>query len=119
MYLFHLLLSGKPVLLDSLAHLSTKCLEEHQSFLLDELEPLSICDLLFQERALDIFDHDKITETTGRRNQVPHLIEILKENKNDCFHYFLYILHGENIAIIKNKLANLALEATEYGTFQL
>lgn len=83
------------------------------------MEPQSICDLLFEERALDIFDHDKITETTGRRNQVPHLIDILKENKNDCFHYFLYILHRENIATIKNKLANLALETAEYGTFQL
>lgn len=83
------------------------------------MEPLSICDLLFQERALDIFDHDKITETTCRSNQVQHLIEILKENTNDCFHYFLYILHRENIATIKNKLANPALEAAEYGTLQL
>lgn len=99
--------------------MTPSCLQEHQSFLHEELEPIRICDLLFEERVIDILDHDKITETNRRLKQIQRLIEILMKNKNDCFHYFLNLLQREHFEKIRMKLENPALEAAEYGTFQL
>lgn len=91
-YAIIIFLVGKPVLIPSLTFLTTSCLQEHKSTLFDELEPIVVCDLLFEEGAMNILDHDIITETNQRQQQIKKLIEKVKENKKDCFHFFLYIL---------------------------
>lgn len=76
----------------SLRCLTISCLKEFKDFLYDELEPVDICDVLFEESAVDIPSHDKITEPTRRRKQTECLLKTVKENKHDCFHFFLYIV---------------------------
>lgn len=91
----HTLILEKPVLIPSLSWLSTSCLRVFRDLFEDELEPIKISDLLFEERAVDIFHHDRITEIESRRNQIKILLETLNENKEDSFHFFLYILQNE------------------------
>lgn len=89
-----------------LERLSTSCLQEKKIILLDKLEPLNICDFLFEEKAIDIMTHDKLTETGKRRQQVKDLLQTLQENKNNCFHYFLYIIEKNEFNDIRNVLEN-------------
>lgn len=49
-----------------LKRLSPSCLHEQKEFLLDELEPIDLCDLLLEEKAIEIMTHDKITETANK-----------------------------------------------------
>lgn len=79
------------------------------------MEPMRICDLLLEERAVDIVDHDKITETKRRREQCECLMEILEENNNDCFHYFLHILCEKKFARILKLLKIPAVRAVDDG----
>lgn len=104
--------SGKPVLTPSLTFLTTHCLQEHEDVLYKELEPIAMCDYLFEEGALNILDHDIITETKHRQKQIKRLIEKLTEN-TDCFHFFLYILQKEEFETIRKKIRNPPLEAEE------
>lgn len=76
---------------------------------------MRICDLLLEERAVDIVDHDKITETKRRRKQSQRLMKILEENNNDCFHYFLHILYEKKYATILKKLESPAIRAVDDG----
>lgn len=76
----------------SLRCLTISRLEEFEDLLYDELEPVDICDVLFEESAVDIPSHDKITDPTRRRKQTECLLKTVKENKHDCFHFFLYIV---------------------------
>lgn len=96
--------SGLPALSPHLKRLSTRCLQEQKKYLLDELEPIDICDFLFEEKAIEIMTHDNITETAKRRQQVEDLLQTLQENKNDCFHYFLYIIEKNKFNDIRNVL---------------
>lgn len=89
-----------------LKRLSTSCLQEKKQLLLDELEPIDICDFLFEEKAIDIMTHDNITETGERWQQGEDLLQTLQENKNDCFHYFLYIIEKNEFNDIRNVLEN-------------
>lgn len=76
-------------------------------FLKEELEPITITDLLFEESALNFSDHDKITETKYRRKQAKHLLETLQKNNDKCFHCFLDILQREKkYHIICKELGN-------------
>lgn len=106
-------LSGKPVLFPSLTFLTTYFLKEHEDVLYKELEPIVVCDYLFEEGALNILDHDIITETKQRQKQIKRLIEKLTENKKDCFHFFLYILQKEEFETIRKEIENHPLEAEE------
>lgn len=72
--------------------------------LYNELEPWYFCDLLFEESAIEIPAHDKITETRTRVKQIKYLLETVEENKNDCFHFFLNILQREEFRFIRNVL---------------
>lgn len=76
----------------NLRSLTTTCLTEHEQFLYDELEPLYITDLLFEEKAVTILAHDEITETICRENQTKNLLKTLMANNRDCLHFFLYII---------------------------
>lgn len=93
-----------PGLSPHLKRLSTSCLQEQKKYLLDELEPIDICDFLFEEKAIEIMTHDSITETEKRRQQVEDLLKTLQENENDCFHYFLYIIEKNKFNDIHNVL---------------
>ncbi|XP_062606355.1 uncharacterized protein LOC134268179, partial [Saccostrea cucullata] len=84
-----------PVLDPLLRSLHISCLKEHEDFLLEELEPLELCDLLFEESAIDIPDHDRITETNKISKQIQRFLETVKKNENNCFHFLLFIL-GKN-----------------------
>lgn len=86
---------GKPALHHSLSYLTISCLRDYRNLLEEELEPIKIADLLFDERAVDILAHDKITETIFRQKQIKHLLETVERNKEDCFHFFLFILQNE------------------------
>lgn len=72
------------------------CLDEHQELLKEKLEPLDLSDFLFEVGALDILEHDRIAEDECRRVQVTHLLNAVKENKNDCFHWFQWFLKVQN-----------------------
>lgn len=98
--------SGLPGLSPHLKRLSTSCLQEQKKYLLNELEPIDICDFLFEEKAIEIMTHDSITEREKRRQQVEDLLQTLQENKNDCFHYFLYIIEKNEFNDIRNVLEN-------------
>lgn len=113
------LLSGKPNLSPSLQPLTISCLKEHKIFLRDELEPLEICDFLFEEKALEILDHDKITEKERRRKQAKRLLKTIKRNKNCCFHFFLYILQKKEYKDVLDKLERPASETIRAGMFYL
>lgn len=63
--------------------------------MIEQLDPIHVCDLLFEDRAIEIIEHDTITEFESRNQQVRSLLETVKENKNDCFHSFLYTLQNE------------------------
>uniref|UniRef100_A0A8W8NZ28 Uncharacterized protein n=1 Tax=Magallana gigas TaxID=29159 RepID=A0A8W8NZ28_MAGGI len=64
-----IVLSGRPDLIPCLKDLTISCLKDSKDFLMDELVPDPISDLLFEKRAIDIFTHDKLTETNRRRQQ--------------------------------------------------
>lgn len=113
------LLSGKPNLSPSLQPLTISCLKEHKIFLRDELEPLEICDFLFEEKALEILDHDKITEKERRKKQAKRLLKTIKRNKNCCFHFFLYILQKKEYKDVLDKLERPASETIRAGMFYL
>nr|XP_034319359.1 uncharacterized protein LOC117687222 [Crassostrea gigas] len=87
---------GRPDLIPCLKDLTISCLKDSKDFLMDELVPDPISDLLFEKRAIDIFTHDKLTETNRRRQQVKYLIETVQENRNDCFQFFLFILQKQS-----------------------
>lgn len=91
-----------------LTSLSTLCLEEQKEFLLDELEPKYLCDLLLEERAIEIMTHDIITEITDRRPQINALLQTLQKNENECFHYFLYIIEKKEFDFIRCEFESLA-----------
>lgn len=113
------LLSGKPNLSPSLQPLTISCLKEHKQFLRDELEPLDICDFLFEEKALGILDHDKITESRRRKKQIKRLLETVERNENYCFHFFLYILQKEEYKYVLDELERPASETIRAGMFYL
>lgn len=96
--------SGKPKLPISLQRLEISCIQEHEDVLHDELDPSDHSDLLFEERAIEIIAHDQITESDLRSKQTGYLLKTIKENKNDCFHFFLYILQKEEYEYILQKL---------------
>lgn len=85
----------------------------------DELEPLYLCDLLFEERALELLVHDKITGKKQRQKQIKHLLETVKENKNDCFHFFLYILQKEEYMSVLEELKKPGSKHIRSGKFYL
>lgn len=85
-------LSGKPDLCPE--RLNISWLQENEEVIIQELDPLYVCDLLFEDRAIEIIKHDTITELKLRKEQVRNLLKTVKENKNDCFHFFLYILQN-------------------------
>lgn len=97
-------LSGRPALNAELSRLGISCLQEYERFLLDELEPLDLCDLLFEEDAIKMHTHDKITETKKQLKQAKQLIETVKENENDCFHFFLFTLQRDEYEHIRKEL---------------
>lgn len=96
--------AGKPILSPRLRSLNITCLQKYEEMFYTELEPLDLCDLLFEESAIEIPAHDKITETRTRVKQTKYLLETVQENKNDCFHFFLYILQREEFQFIRNVL---------------
>lgn len=96
--------SGLPGLSPHLKRLSTSCLQERKKYLLDELEPIYICDFLFEEKAIEIMTHDNITEKEKRQQQVEDLLQTLQENENACFHYFLYIIEKNKFNDMHNVL---------------
>lgn len=106
-------LQGKPDLSPRLKSLKVSCLQDHEGVIYDELDATGICDHLFEERAMDIPTHDRITETSSRTKQIRYLLETLKENKNDCFYFFLYILEREGFHVILNKIEKFPKES--YG----
>ncbi|XP_062571659.1 uncharacterized protein LOC134233692 [Saccostrea cucullata] len=95
---------GVPELDPTLRSLKITCLEDPNDFLLDELEPLELCDLLFEESAIDIYNHDRITETSKHSKQSQHLLETVKKNENNCFHYFLHILKSNEYCAVLTEL---------------
>lgn len=116
MYLTYLL-SGKPTLSPSLQLLTISCLKEHKHFLRDELEPLDICDFLFEESALEIREHDMITENGRLKKQIKRLLKTVKRNENDCFHFFLYILQNKEYKYVLEVLERPASETIRAGMF--
>ena len=104
------MLKGKPNLDARFEDLHISCLDKHQKQLEEMLEPLDLSDVLFEVGALDIFEHDRITEDECRKNQVIHLLNVLKEDKKDCFYWFKWRLKEEN----NNSIIDLLRSASEY-----
>lgn len=98
--------------------LESTCIQKHREVLHNELDPLYISDLLFEERAITILEHDEITEVKLRQKQIKYLLENVIKNDNDCFHFFLYILEKEDYKYIREKLERPALRAEHVGMFK-
>lgn len=99
-----------------LEKLDTSCLDERTQFLQEELEPLYICDILLEESAISILDHDKATEASRRKKQISYLLDIVKKNQNNCFMFFLYILQSQGRHnIIKELLKTSSKETIATG----
>lgn len=96
--------------------LTTACLKKYEDVLYDELEPVEICDVLFEESAVDIPSHDKITEQTLRRKQIEYLLNTAMENKHDCFHFFLYTIQ-ELFPFVCQELEKRTPSTIEVGMF--
>ena len=103
------MLKGKPNLDARFEGLNISCLDEHQKQLEEMLEPLDLSDVLFEVGALDFLEHDRITEDECRKNQVIHLLNVLTEDKNDCFYWFQWCLKEEN----NNSIIELLRSASE------
>lgn len=107
----HTFTLGRPVVDKNLSCQPILCLRDHKDFFEDELEPIKISDLLFEERAVDILTHDRITEIVPRRKQIRILLDTVIKNKEDCFHMFLFILQNHFEAIC-NGLNNPTFSAS-------
>ena len=99
----------------ALQNLDVSCLQEHQQLLKNELDPLYLCDLLFEERAIKLFEHDKVTEERRCNQQIPLLLEIVAENKNECFHFFLHLLLNRDYEHIVKEIVGPAEETVQNG----
>ena len=109
--------TGFPGLETALHNLNVSCLQEHQQLLKNELDPLYLCDLLFEERAIELFEHDKVTEENRCNKQTPLLLGIVNENKNECFHFFLHILLNSDYEHIIKKIFEPVEETVQNGRF--
>ena len=104
-YLFVTLNLGTLILDASLKSLSISCLQECERVLQDELDPLFLCDLLFEEGAVDILDHDKVTEKRlSLKERINDLLDVVKKDRNNCFYIFLCILQEWKYDCILEKL---------------
>lgn len=101
----------------SLKILNISCLQEHEEILQNELEPLLLCDVLFEEGALDILDHDKVTDKKNIQKQIKQFINIVKEDRNNCFCIFLCILQEMKYDCILRELKGSAQEVVDKGMF--
>lgn len=81
----------------------------------DELEPLHLCDLLFEERALELLVHDKITGKKQQQKQIEHLLGTIEKNEHDCFHFFLYILSKNKYEFVLEALERSSLKGDSNG----
>lgn len=110
---------GIPNLETSLCCLTISCLERNEDFMYEDLEPLDICDFLFEEGAVDIPSHDRITERSQRRTQIQYLLETVQGNEHYCFRFFLYILHREGYTDVCQRLVNRTSSRVEVGMFYI
>lgn len=80
-------------------------LKQFEDFLISELEPLEMSDILFEENFLTVTEHDNIDSESRlkRRNQI--LLSCLKE-KPDQLHLFAYALTQSKRGYILNTLKN-------------
>lgn len=102
----------------SLRCLKISCLEQRKEVLLEELEPLGLCDVLLEEGAIKILHHDNIIEIDKREKQIKYLLDHIKENKNDCFQAFLYTLQKENYEVICKELERPVSKVVATGMFK-
>ncbi|XP_078339927.1 uncharacterized protein LOC111110586 isoform X5 [Crassostrea virginica] len=109
----YLKIRGFPRLDTALQSLNVSCLQEHQQLLKNELDPLYLSDLLFEERAIELFEHDKVTEESRCNKQTPLLLGIVNENKNECFHFFLHILLNRDYKHIIKKIVEPVEESVQ------
>lgn len=96
-------------------HLHISCLKEHNQLLRQELDPLYVCDRLFEEGALTIPDHDKVTEAENRRKQMDCLLKTVEDNENDCFNVFLFILQNEKYHTVLSVMEKTVLKTRREG----
>lgn len=99
--------------------LKISCLKQHKEVLLEELEPLGLCDILLEQGAIEILHHDKIMEIDQREKQIEYLLDTIIENKNDCFQAFLYTLQKENYEVICKELERPESKVVAAGMFKL
>lgn len=100
----------------SLQNLHVACLKKHRQFLQEELDPLFFSDLLFEEGAIELLEHDKVTEERKCKKQISNLLEIVNENKNDCFHFLLYYLLNKDYDHIIKEIVGPVKEIDPHGT---
>lgn len=72
---------------------------------------------MFEDRAIEIVEHDTIKECEFRHQQSENLLKTVKENKTDCFHFFLNILQIEDFVCIRDKLVRPSPAAIRAGEF--
>lgn len=109
---------GKPDISPRLKLLKPQCLQDHEDVLYADLDPFDVCDFLFEEKAIQIPVHDKITEKTNLKKQIKYLLETLNENENDCFYFFLHILENMEYNDILKELADNVPGTVKDGMFK-
>jgi hypothetical protein len=65
---------------------------KHEGFLVSELEPREISDILLEEDALSVTDHDNIEMERSRRRGAEILLTCLKRPQSDVLKVFEHAL---------------------------
>lgn len=67
-------------------------MKKYRHFLIDELEPTTIIDYLFQYEVFDIHTHDEIEQLHSRVEKTQQVLNHLEDMSNQSFNTFMRIL---------------------------
>lgn len=81
-------------------------LTRHNSFFVDELEPLELSDILFEVKVLTVSEHDEIEEKPSLRIKNQTLLKYLEDKPEDKLAFFVYALMQSEKSFILEKLRN-------------
>ena len=76
----------------------------HREYMLKEIEPKDIADLLFEAEVFTVDDHDEFTKKQGRKRRAQKVLDILSEKDESCLDTFLHSLEANGNREILRRL---------------
>ena len=89
--------------IDKTISLPSNLIKEHESYILEELEPSKTADYLFQYGVFDIDIHDEVEKTKKRTHKAMMVLNHLKKNP-ECLPTFVHVLKVSNQDEILSKI---------------